>query len=109
MSGFYLFMLVRIAGVTVLTSHQEGAVPQIKSAKKRQRQTESRTRHNRIQRSELRTAVKKVRQAASKDEAAAALKRAEVLIDRASGKNLIHHNAANRQKSRLHKAVAGMS
>ena len=84
-------------------------MPQIKSAKKRQRQTESRTRHNRVQRSELRTAVKKVRQAASKDEAAAALKQAEVLIDRASGKNLIHHNAANRQKSRLHKAVAGMS
>lgn len=93
----------------LLTSHSEGAVPQIKSAKKRQRQTESRTRHNRIQRSELRTAIKKVRSASSQDEAAAALKRAEVVIDRATGKNLIHRNAANRQKSRLHKAVAGMA
>jgi small subunit ribosomal protein S20 len=65
--------------------------------------------HNKVQRSELRTAIKKVRQAASKNEAATALKRAEVLIDRASGKHLIHQNAANRQKSRLHKAVAGMA
>ena len=102
-------MLARGPGHIVLTSQQEGVVPQIKSAKKRQRQTEARTRHNRVQRSELRTAIKKVRQAASKDEAAVALKRAEVIIDRASSKNLIHNNAANRQKSRLHKAVAGMS
>ena len=84
-------------------------MPQIKSAKKRQRQTESRTRENKVHRSELRTAMKKVRQAATKDEAATALKLAEVLIDRAAGKNLIHRKAANRNKSRLHKAVAGMA
>jgi small subunit ribosomal protein S20 len=84
-------------------------VPQIKSAKKRQRQTEARTKRNRVQRSEVRTAIKKVRKASSKDEAAAALKQAEVIIDRASSKNLIHRNAANRQKSRLSKAVAGMA
>ncbi len=84
-------------------------MPQIKSAKKRQRQTESRTRENKVHRSELRTAMKKVRQAATKDEAATALKQAEVLIDRAAGKNLIHRKAANRNKSRLHKAVAGMA
>lgn len=84
-------------------------MPQIKSAKKRQRQTESRTRRNKVHRSALRTAIKKVHQAATKDEAAAALKRAEVLIDRAAGKNLIHRKAASRNKSRLHKAVAGMA
>lgn len=84
-------------------------MPQIKSAKKRQRQTESRTRENKVHRSELRTAIKKVRQAATKDEAATALKQAEVLIDRAAGKNLIHRNAANRNKSRLHKAISGMA
>lgn len=84
-------------------------MPQIKSAKKRQRQTEARTMHNKVQRSELRTAIKKVRQAATKDEAATALKQAEVLIDRAAGKNLIHQNAANRHKSRLHKAIAGLA
>ncbi len=84
-------------------------MPQIKSAKKRQRQTESRTRENKVYRSELRTAIKKVRQAATKDEAATALKQAEVLIDRAAGKNLIHRNAANRNKSRLHKAISGMA
>ncbi len=84
-------------------------MPQIKSAKKRQRQTESRTRENKVHRSELRTAIKKVRQAATKDEAATALKQAEVLIERAAGKNLIHRKAANRNKSRLHKVVAGMA
>ncbi len=84
-------------------------MPQIKSAKKRQRQTESRTRENKVHRSELRTAIKKVRQAATKDEAATALKQAEVLIDRAAGKNLIHRKAANRNKSRLHKAISGMA
>ena len=84
-------------------------MPQIKSAKKRQRQTESRTRENKVHRSELRTAIKSVRQAATKDEAATALKQAEVLIDRAAGKNLIHRNAANRNKSRLHKAISGMA
>ena len=84
-------------------------MPQIKSAKKRQRQTESRTQENKVHRSKLRTAIKKVRQAATKDEAATALKQAEVLIDRAAGKNLIHRNAANRNKSRLHKAISSMA
>lgn len=99
-------MLARLpGGIVFLLSQYEGVVPQIKSAKKRQRQTESRTLRNKEHRSQLRSAIKKVRGAATKDEAAAALKQAEVLIDRAAGKNLIHRNAANRQKSRLHKAV----
>ena len=84
-------------------------MPQIKSAKKRQRQTETRTQRNRVQRSGLRTAVKKVRQATTREEAITALRRAELLIDRAQGKNLIHRNAASRYKSRLHKVVAGLS
>ncbi|HSR89932.1 MAG TPA: 30S ribosomal protein S20, partial [Gemmatimonadales bacterium] len=40
-------------------------------------------------------------------EASAAYKRAAQLLDRAGRKNLIHKNAAARQKSRLAKAVAG--
>lgn len=81
-------------------------MPQIKSAKKRQRQTEARTQRNRVERSELRTAIKRVRQAATAGEAGEALKRAEVLIDRAVGKKIIHRNAGDRQKSRLHKVVS---
>ena len=81
-------------------------MPQIRSAKKRHRQTEIRTRRNRVQRSALRTAMKKVRKATTQDEAAQALKQAEVLLDRAAGKNLIHRNNANRHKSRLRRVLA---
>jgi small subunit ribosomal protein S20 len=80
-------------------------VPRIKSAKKRQRQTKIRTDRNKAQRSELRTAVKRVRAAGSKAEAEQALRDATALIDRAGQKNLVHRNAAARTKSRLAKMV----
>jgi small subunit ribosomal protein S20 len=60
---------------------------------------------NRKQRATLRTAVKKVRAAPSKDDAVAAVRTAESLLDRAARKRLIHPNAAARQKSRLAKAA----
>jgi small subunit ribosomal protein S20 len=78
-------------------------VPKIKSAKKRLRQTVSATVRNRAQRSQLRTAIKKVRTATDAEGRAAALKDAEKVIDRAGRKGLIHPNAAARQKSRLSK------
>ena len=81
-------------------------MPRIKSAKKRMRQTKVRTARNRGTRSELRTAIKKVRSAATPAEAAKALKEAEKLIDRAGRKNIVHRNTAARTKSRLAKAVA---
>ncbi len=80
-------------------------MPRIKSAKKRQRQTKIRTDRNKAQRSELRTAVKRVRAAGSKAEAEQALRDATALIDRAGQKNLVHRNAAARTKSRLAKMV----
>jgi len=79
-------------------------VPRIKSAKKRMRQTKSRTAHNKAARSELRTAIKKVRSAAPAD-AGQALKEAEAMIDRAGRKNIVHRNTAARTKSRLAKLV----
>lgn len=81
-------------------------MPRIQSAKKRLRQTKTRTAHNRAARSELRTAIKKVRTAGSPAEAAKALTAAQALIDRAGRKNLIHRNNAARTKSRLAKLVA---
>jgi len=81
-------------------------VPRIKSAKKRMRQSAKANLVNRGQRSTLRTAVKKVRSAASAEEATQAYAEAVKLIDRAGRKNIIHRNAADRQKSRLAKAVA---
>ncbi len=69
------------------------------------RQAKGATARNRTQRSQLRTAVKKVRSAAAND-APAAYADAVKLLDRAGRKNLIHRNAAARQKSRLAKVVA---
>lgn len=80
-------------------------MPRIKSAKKRMRQTAAATARNRTQRSQLRSAIKKVRTAPGA-EAAEAYAAAVTLIDRAGRKNLIHRNAAARQKSRLAKLVA---
>jgi small subunit ribosomal protein S20 len=81
-------------------------VPRIKSAKKRMRQTKTRTARNKATRSELRTAIKKVRSAASPADAAKAMKEAEQMIDRAGRKNIVHRNTAARTKSRLAKSLA---
>ncbi len=84
-------------------------MPNTKSAKKRDRQGESRRERNRKQRSAVRSAVKKVRAASSAEEAQAAYRDAERMLDRAAGKNLVSKNTAARQKSRLAKAVRGTS
>ena len=76
-------------------------MPRIKSAKKAMRQARARYQHNRAQRSALRTALKRVRSAASADQAAVAYKAAVQLLDRAARKGLIHRNNAARHKSRL--------
>jgi small subunit ribosomal protein S20 len=62
---------------------------------------------NRARRSQLRTALKRVRSAADAKEAQAAFVEAVRLLDRAGRKNLVHHNTASRTKSRLAKLVAG--
>lgn len=74
-----------------------------RSAKKRMRQSRRHAAENRVQRSALRTAVRKVRSATSAAEARAALLAAERLLDRAGRKRLVHPNTVARQKSRLHK------
>ncbi|HEX3275069.1 MAG TPA: 30S ribosomal protein S20 [Gemmatimonadales bacterium] len=77
-------------------------MPRIKSAKKRMRQAKTHAALNRTQRSQLRSAIKKVRAAAA-GTAQAAYDEAVKLIDRAGRKRLIHPNAAARTKSRLAK------
>lgn len=81
-------------------------MPRTKSAKKAMRQTKSRTERNRAQRSQLRSAIKKVRSATTAAEAEKAFASAATLLDRAGRKNVVHRNTAARQKSRLAKAVA---
>lgn len=80
-------------------------MPRIKSAAKRMRQARARAILNRTHRSQLRSALKKVRSAAAAD-AKAAYDEAVKLLDRAGKKNMIHKNAAARHKSRLAKLVA---
>ena len=79
-------------------------MPRIQSAKKRMRQAKTHTTLNRTQRSQLRSAIKKVRGAAATD-AQAAYDEAVRLLDRAGRKRLIHPNAAARQNSRLAKVA----
>ena len=76
----------------------------IKSAKKRAKQTVVRNQRNSAQRSQLRTAVKKVLKALDANDAAgaeAAYAVAQPLLDRFSSRGLIHKNKAARHKSRL--------
>ena len=79
-------------------------MPRIKSAKKRMRQTVTRTAANKTKRSQLRTALKKVRATPIGEARDKAFAEAVQLIDRAGHKRLIHPNTAARQKSRLAKA-----
>jgi small subunit ribosomal protein S20 len=80
-------------------------VPKLKSAKKALRQTRTRTARNRAQRSALRTALKRVRDAKTADGAATAYTAAVRQLDRAARKGLVHPNNAARHKSQLAAAV----
>jgi small subunit ribosomal protein S20 len=82
-------------------------VPKIRSAKKAMRQARSRYARNKVQRSALRTALKRVRQSPSGEAAAKAFANAARLLDRAARKGLVHANHAARHKSRLAKYVKG--
>ena len=78
------------------------------SAVKAHRQTLKRTEHNRELRSRLRTGLKAIRSAIASGETArakTALSESFSLIDKMSGKGIIHVNAAGRYKSRLAKRL----
>ena len=84
----------------------------IKSAKKRARQSEQRRLRNISARSMVRTALKKVVKAIeSKDKAAAveAFAAAQPVMDRYASRGLIHKNKAARHKSRLAAAVKALA
>lgn len=83
-------------------------MPNIKSAKKRMELSRKWNAANRQKRATLRTAVKKVRQAASADEARELYRKAEALLDRAATKRLMHPNRAARIKSQLAKHVSAL-
>jgi len=81
-------------------------------ARKRARQATAQRDHNMSQRSELRTAIKKVRKAIEAGDKAAAQTQFQTsmsTIDSIADKNIIHKNKAARHKSRLAQAVKAMA
>ncbi len=83
-----------------------------KSAEKRARQAIANRARNVAQRSTVRNTIKKVVaaiHAGDKEQAAAALKAAEPVIDSMATKGIIHKNKAARHKSRLAQGVKALA
>lgn len=82
------------------------------SSLKRARQDEKKRAQHREQKSAMRTEIKKVLtavEAGDKETAAAALKKATSLLDRAGRKHQIHPSQASRSVSRLNARVKAIS
>ncbi len=80
-------------------------------ARKRARQATQRRAQNMSLRSELRTAIKKVRKAVAAGDKTAAqsvFKESQSIIDSIADKKIIHKNAAARHKSRLSSAIKSL-
>lgn len=83
-------------------------MPTTKSAKKRLKQSEGRRLRNRAAKTSLKTQVRKVTEAAAGGDAAKAeaeFRLAGKKLDRSAARNIIHRNAAARQKSRLQRIL----
>jgi len=81
------------------------------SALKRARQTEKRTARNRANTSQLRTALRTLRESLEKgDKTAAGQTYRETVsaLDKAIQKGVLHENTASRYKSRLSKRLAAL-
>jgi small subunit ribosomal protein S20 len=83
-------------------------LPNVKSAEKRMRTSAIRAERNRMFRSRMRTALKKVRNAGDAETAASAFREASSLLDRAARKRIIHPNKAARAKSRLTARISAL-
>ncbi len=76
-----------------------------KSAKKRIRQNETRRLRNKAALNEIKTLIKKVRSAETKEEAEKLLRDAVSKIDKNVSKGRLHKNTAARRKSQLTRYV----
>ncbi len=84
-------------------------MPTIKSSKKRMHLSRGANARNRARRSTIRTAIKRVRSAATVEEGEKQLRQAISLLDRASRTHLIHANRAARIKGQLARHVDSLS
>ena len=83
-------------------------MPQHKSPAKRMITNQKANQRNKMIRSAMKSAIKKVRTAATKEEGEQALLQAASTIDRTAAKGIVHKNTAARTKSRLAHFVARM-
>lgn len=81
-------------------------------ARKRARQAEATRQRNTALKSELRTAVKKVKKAVAAGDKVTATKQlqeSQAVIDRIAEKRVVHKNLASRTKSRLSQAIRAIA
>lgn len=85
-------------------------MPIIESAKKRVRISEKKRAHNIVQKSALKTAIKRFETAVNENDpnSEAYLKNAIKALDKAASKGIIHKNLAARKKSRLTKKLVSI-
>jgi len=82
------------------------------SALKRARQTEKRTARNRANRSRLRTAIRRFREAlasGNRESAQQAFRSVTAAIDKSIQKGVLHENTASRYKSRLNARLKNLA
>ncbi len=87
-------------------------MPNIKSAIKRVNVTETKNLRNRMIKSNIRTSVKKLENAAQAGDnqaAEAQLRAAVSTLDKAAAKGVMHKNTVNRQKARMARIAAKVS
>jgi small subunit ribosomal protein S20 len=84
-------------------------MPNIKSAKKRMELSRVANARNRANRSRIKTAIRRVRDAENVEIAQERLREAVALLDRAATKNLLPANRAARVKSQLTRHVNQLS
>jgi len=83
-------------------------VPNIKSAKKRLRQSRKRREHNKDVKSSIRTVTKRLLETESHDKAEEMLRQATSMLDRAARRGILPRNAVARRKSRLTRYVSSL-
>ncbi len=82
-------------------------MPNIKSAVKRVKVNEKKNLRNRMDKSAMKTQIKKYETAVSANEADVnLLSETQSAVDKAAAKGVIHKNAANRKKARMAKRLA---
>ncbi|MCY3809525.1 MAG: 30S ribosomal protein S20 [Gemmatimonadetes bacterium] len=80
-------------------------MPNIKSATKRMHLSRAARGRNRVLRSQIRTALRRIGEAESKAEAERRRRAAVALIDRAATRRILHPNRAARLKSRMDRTI----